>query len=445
MLLSTVVTIAITFLAAAPQKIVGYFPSWAPSQSPAFTWKEIDYSQVTHICWSFGWPDSTNGNLAGITVQDARNIDSLVARSHANGVKVLLSLGGGGMARTFPKVATTPALRAKFCHNVKTFLASHQLDGADMDWEWEATPPASDTAGYRLLVRELRDSLGRNLLLTAAMPASDWWAKWMPVAGIVDAMDWLGIMTYDMTGDWDTQSGYNSPLFNNPRSGIDHDVADLSVSSAMTYWSVKRAVPKSKLLFGQPFYGVRFAKGTTPGAAFSGSAVQEGYAEVSPQFAGWTRHWDDTAKANWATTSSGEYVSWDDPRTTAMKARWAKDNGYAGAIVWELSQDWSPNAGHPMLDSLARILLENPSSTAPSRKFDNFRLVLDRASMTARISGAHPRRLDLLDLEGRIVRTAPRHGDLIELDLHGLRPGLYLVRGSSDGMDRTAPWVVTGP
>jgi len=430
MLLPILVSCLFNTTAASSQKIVGYFPSWAPSRTPSFTWREVDYGQLTHICWSFAWPDSTNGNLSGIDSQDARNLDSLVARSHANGVKVLLSLGGGGQARTFPKVATTAALRAKFCHNVKTFADAHGLDGVDLDWEWEAAPPAADTAGYRMLVRELRDSLGPGRLLTAAMPASNWWARWMPVTGIVDALDWLGIMTYDITGDWDTQTGYNSPLFDNPRAGVSHPVAELSVASAMAYWSGKRGVPRSKLLFGQPFYGVRFSSGTAPGAAFAGSAVQDAYSEIVPLLPTWTRHWDDTSMANWATTPSGEYVSWDDPRTTATKARWAKDNGYAGAIVWELSQDWSPNAGHPLLDSLSRVLLGGSSSLVGRTSSDKFRLRWNATGWTLRLENVEPGPWTLFDTQGRAVRSGRWESTTTEIELGDLAPGLHLLRSN---------------
>lgn len=411
------------------QKIVGYYPSWGIYQG--FTWKQIDYSQVTHVAWSFAMVDSLTGAMIGPEEQkESDDLDSLVKAAHARGVKVLVSLGGATGSSAFPPMARVAAKRERFCREVTEFVRSRNLDGADMDWEWSGTPLAADTAAYPLLLNQLRDSLGSSRILSAALPASDWGGRWFDIPRIVDALDWIGVMTYDMTGDWDEYSGYNSPLFVNPRKVGSHAVADWSVASSMDYWNRKRGVPKSKLLIGQPSYGFVFSGATAPGATYSGTATYSAYRSIVAALPTWARHWDDTAKANWATTPGGEYVTWDDPRTAAMKARWAKENGYAGAIVWELSQDYSAASGHPIMDSLSRILLGDPVSVASrGASADGIRWVGN--NVVAELAGDEVGILEIVDLRGRVLRATRGRGPVLRTSLDGIRPGVVVVRATS--------------
>jgi len=413
---------------AQTSKVVGYYPNWGPSLTPAFTAKSVDYARLTHVVWSFVWPDSL-GNVTGYdaAVQGA-DLDTLVGRAHAAGVKAVVSLGGAGQCDGFGPTSRNAARRARFCHQVKAFVRDHRLDGVDLDWEYADSPSALDTAGYTALVRELRDSLGRNLSLSAALPASDWTGKWFSVKGFVDSLDWIGIMTYDLTGGWDTQTGHNSPLFDNSRQGVGHAVADISVSSSMSYWNKTRGVPKSKLLYGQPFFGFLFPKATSPGSSFSGNVAYLDYRDIADSLRTWTVHWDDTAKARWATTPGGGYATWDDPGAVALKARWARDNGYAGAIVWDLAEDRFPNAGHPLLDSLSAILRPAGSGVTPGKGVPTARLVREGRFLTMILPTVGAARLELRALDGRMLRKAQGTGGELRLDLAGLPTGLMVAR-----------------
>jgi chitinase len=123
-------------------------------------------------------------------------------------VKVVASLGGGSGGTAFPRIAARDSLRAKFAGQVKKFLAAHALDGADLDWE---PPTQADTASLRKMVRSLRDSLGPSQILSMAVYCSSWYGRWQPVERFVDALDWIGVMTYDITGEIDTTVNTHFP------------------------------------------------------------------------------------------------------------------------------------------------------------------------------------------------------------------------------------------
>jgi chitinase len=350
-------------------------------------------------------------------------MDSLIASAHAHGVKTILSLGGAGQCDGFAPMASNKQSRALFIHNVKTFVLARNFDGVDIDWEYSATPAAADTAAYTHLILDLRDSLGKNLLLTAALPSDDWWAKWFSAQGFMSALDWAGIMTYDFTGDWDTQTEYNSPLYANGQK------ATYSVSQSMQYWNTTRGVDKSKLLGGIPFYGVLFSASKGPGLAFTGSANEISYQDTQDSLlhGSWTTHWDDTAKVPWAESAGGEYMTYENPTSIGLKAQWLANNGYPGVIIWELSEDYSAQGANPLLDTLAAGL-GLASSTAVRTPTSHQNFMLTQTATEIRIQGQGLRAVELLDLQGNVVREGRVAGEGASVSLQGAAPGLAVLR-----------------
>src|SRR5205807_8216758 len=125
--------LAITLTNAfAAFRVVGYMPSWQGSVT------SIQYSKLTHINYAFLLPNS-NGSLQAI--DNASKLTNLVARAHANGVKVSISVGGwnGGNDSAFVSLAGNSTYRNAFVNNVSNFCSQYHLDGADIDWEYPDT------------------------------------------------------------------------------------------------------------------------------------------------------------------------------------------------------------------------------------------------------------------------------------------------------------------
>src|ERR1700750_2828679 len=75
----------ISLSALAQFKVVGYFPSWAGNVN------DIQFSKLTHVNYEFALPTTTGDTKA---IDNTANLSSLVSAGHANGVKVLLAIGG---------------------------------------------------------------------------------------------------------------------------------------------------------------------------------------------------------------------------------------------------------------------------------------------------------------------------------------------------------------
>ena len=334
---------------AAPL-FIGYYPDWGKWHKPAYTVDKVPYDKLTHVLWSFITPN-TDGSLKGDAADDPSALDSMVTLAHAVGTKVIVSLGGGGQSENFVPVASDDALRGKFIANLVQFVADHNLDGLDMDWEWEYKPPEADTIAYSKLLTELREALPKDKSLSAALPCSPYYGKWFTPEVLVKNLDWFGFMTYDMTGDWDEKAMFDSPLY--PHEGY----TTWSWEETRDYWK-ERGVPTEKMVFGIPSFA------TGPGTDFTkGSAKQVAYKDIVKN-TDWEYFYDSIAVEPYGVSSTG-YVTFEDPHSSAIKSRWVKENGYAGIMVWEVSHDYIEDIGNPILDSIYIALQDANAAIRP--------------------------------------------------------------------------------
>ncbi len=183
----------------------------------------IPYEQLTHINYSFLIPNN-DGTFAPLL--NPRKLDEIVETAHQRGVKVVISVGGWGWDQQFETVSTDPATRALFIQNLVQFVADHQLDGVDMDWEF----PKPGSA-FLPLMSELRAALPKDKLLTAAVVAyGDSNGAGFPAEAFA-VVDFINVMTYD---------------------GPDHGSME-QFRQGLDYWTARGAKPE-QLVMGVPFY-----------------------------------------------------------------------------------------------------------------------------------------------------------------------------------------------
>lgn len=328
--------------------LAGYYPDWGVWNHPSYTVDLVPYKQLTHVIWSFISPNE-DGSLRGDAVQDPSDLDQMVKLAHDQGVKVILSLGGAGLCENFAPVSKNEALRSKFVKELMEFVEAHHLDGVDMDWEYSKVPVASeDTAGYNKLLKDIRTNLPQGKTLSAALPCSDYYGKFFTAEALLENLDWFGLMTYDITGDWDEKARFDSPLLPNSKW------TTWSWKQAAAYWT-KRGVPASKIVMGVPSFGFVFHGATGPGSDFD-YAEQESYADIL-KMADWQLFYDDISKEPYG-IADDMFVTYEDARSSIEKASWIVTNNYAGAMVWELSHDYLEEEKQPIINALSTVLLD---------------------------------------------------------------------------------------
>ena len=195
----------------------------------------IPYDKLTHINYSFLTPKA-DGTFNQIN--NGWKLKLIVENAHKNDVKVLISVGGWGWDKQFETVAADPSLRSAFVQNLKAFVDEHQLDGADIDWEY---PDAGESAqNFLALMQELHSAMPDKLLASAVVAYGDDHGLGIPPESF-EFMDFVVVMTY---------------------SGKDHGTRE-QFDKGLAYWTA-RGLPRDKLIIGLPFYsepnGVSFAK-----------------------------------------------------------------------------------------------------------------------------------------------------------------------------------------
>ncbi|CAB1345098.1 unnamed protein product [Coregonus sp. 'balchen'] len=154
-------------------------------------------------------------------------------------------------------------------------------------------------------------------------------------------------MTYDFHGSWETFTGHNSPLYQGSHDTGDHIY--FNTDFAMKYWRDQGA-PVEKLMMGFATYGrsFRLASGdsgvgaSANGAASPGPFTREAgfwsYYEICTFLQGASVQWIDDQKVPYA-SKGNEWVGFDNRESYDTKVRYLKENGFGGAMVWNLDLD----------------------------------------------------------------------------------------------------------
>jgi len=326
------ISLALPLYAASSPVILGYYPSWRTGYLPP---ADVQYKYFNYLTQAF-FPTDAQGKMGNDAKFDNA---AFVTAAHANGTKVLLSLGGGSNGKAFGEMAASDAARHRYLREVVDFAKQYNYDGVDIDWEF---PKKGQEALLVQFVKELHGALQtwrKDAVITMAVPAAYWSGQYFDVPKLVPYINYWNVMSYDFHGSWG-HAGFLSPLYPTSSDPVDGDKYNLQYS--LNYW-LQRGVPKANILMGIPAYGRAFATkawGTKTDEKPPYNAIT--YRQILPLLdAGWEKHWDDEAKVPWIELPGTDYrISYENPHSVQLKAQWAKEQGIAGVFFWEISQDY---------------------------------------------------------------------------------------------------------
>ncbi len=317
---------------------------------------QFDLSGLTHIIYSFCFLEGNRMIIPENRIPVVKKLASL--KNEYPGLKIILALGGWGGCETCSDVFSSVSGRSEFAVSVKELMQIYNVDGIDLDWEYPAIPgypghpyKPEDRRNFTLLVRELRNTLGNDYEIGFAAGGfprffneSVEWDQVMPL------VDYVNIMTYDLVAGGPT-TGHHTPLYSRPEQS-------LSVDFAINYLD-SIGVDRSKMIIGAAFYGRAWENVPDiqnglfqPGTFKTAITYKDLPGWISEN--GLTEMWDEKASAPFAYSSEkGLFVTFDNPVSVGLKTRYAKENGLAGIMFWQLGGD-SPVNG--LLESIFREL-----------------------------------------------------------------------------------------
>ena len=256
-------------------------------------------------------------------------------------MKFVLSVGGW-TAGGFSLMSRTEEGRRAFAASCLRAVERYRLDGIDIDWEYPCDNSAgidsdpSDRRNFTLLLQALRDALGEKRIVSIAAGAGTYFIEYTEMDRVAAVCDYVQIMTYDIRSGFHREAGHHTNLFTSPGDRLDG-----SVDSSVKHFHAA-GVPREKIVIGAAFYARRWdgVPDVNHGlfqAAETLGQYGEGYTGLVEHFInknGFTRYWDDDAKAPYLFNGSS-LISYDDPESIRLKCRYLKAEGLKGIMYWE--------------------------------------------------------------------------------------------------------------
>jgi spore germination protein YaaH len=273
-------------------KVVGYITARTPEKMDS-----LELDKLTHLNIAFANPDSTGQLICNKQV----DITPFVEKGHAAGLKVFISLAGGGKPDTIIwHRLLLPENRNAFIGKIIDYVEKNKLDGVDVDIEGNLLPQVG--LNYNPFVVELRQALhSKGKAITTALGATHFHQNVQKEA--LDAYDFINVMVYDKTGIWRPEEiGPHSPWS--------------FVEDALRYWTEELKIPAKKITLGVPFYGFDF----TPPARYIS------YREIIQ------------ADSTLAYKDSLGMRYYNGIPMIARKTKLAKDS-LGGVMIWEIQYD----------------------------------------------------------------------------------------------------------
>ncbi|WP_283138011.1 chitinase C-terminal domain-containing protein [Rhizohabitans arisaemae] len=307
---------------------------------PAYLAPDIPWSKITHINYAFAhvgtdnrisvgannannpatgmeWPGKAGAEMdSAYTYKGHFNLLNKYKKLNPD-VKTLVSVGGwaetggiigetgersptGGfynMTTTSSGGVNTAAINT-FADSAVQFIRTYGFNGVDIDYEY---PTSMNNAGhpldwtiangrraglmksYTVLMKTLREKLdaasvadGKYYMLTIASPSSGWLMRGMETFQVLQFLDYVNIMSYDLHGAWNEFVGPNAALYDD---GKDNELIKWNYYEQQQYGKIgylntdwayhyfRGAMQSGRINIGVPYYtrGWRNVQGGTNG------------------------------------------------------------------------------------------------------------------------------------------------------------------------------------
>jgi chitinase len=331
-------------------RVVAYLASW--SVPPA-----IHAEQLTHINFAFAHIDKT-GHVAFEQPAVGQGFLQLQALKKANPrLKLIISVGGW-QAEGFSDAALTESSRHTFALSAVKLIREYAADGVDLDWEYPGQGVAGikyrseDKHNFTLLLKTLREQLdaesaarkrsGKARYTLTIAAADREYFDYTEIDKLHVYLDWINLMSYDFFNGLTPTTGHHAGLYRSEHAAPTDRNADAAVKQYLA-----AGVPADKIVLGVAFYGRGFA-GVTPvnngvNQPYQRFEGEHSYAELAGKFVGqqgFVRYWDGNAQAPYLWNSASRtFITYDDPQSLQIKARYIVEHRLGGVMFWELSQD----------------------------------------------------------------------------------------------------------
>ena len=314
----------------------------------AYASDHLDFGVVSTLAF-FSLVPTATGDLPmsspGWRAWTSPVMDAVIARAHAAGTRVVLSLArfawSAADVAASTSILASPAVRHHLADVVAAEVVRRGVDGVNVDFE---PIPVGQAADFTDFVRRLRrdlDDEGPGYQLTVAVTGH--YDSW-DVAGLVarGGADALYLMGYEYAGSWSTVAFSTAP-YGGPRYNV-----------ATTVQWLLRVVRPDQLIVGVPYYGHLWP---TAGPAIHARTLGGGgdlpYPEALRLAQANGIRYDPVEQSAWSEWEvrdcSACALHWvqlyfDDAPSLAAKWAFIRDEHLLGTGVWRIEDEGTPGA-----------------------------------------------------------------------------------------------------
>ncbi|KAJ6511223.1 hypothetical protein DFH09DRAFT_942072 [Mycena vulgaris] len=337
----------------ALQRRIGYYEGWANSRKcSSFSPQQIDGSTLTHVNFAFGLI-SSSFKIVEMTAGDSKLwSETTELKKGFPGLKVFLSIGGWTFndpptQSRFSDVASSAGNRATFVGSCLDVMQTYGREqGIDIDWEYPVADDRGgkpeDKANYVALMKLLHTSFKENNYgLSFTAPSSFWYLQNFDLPGMMENVDWVNLMSYDLHGTWDRNDTWIGPIVAAHTNLTEIDEA------LKLFW--RAGVKPAQITLGLGFYGRSFtldsASCNSPGCIWK-SGGNAGpcsdnvgtlmWSEIQTILNGADANvvFDADAAVEMLTFGDNQWVSYDDEKTFKIKLNYANERCLGGTMIW---------------------------------------------------------------------------------------------------------------
>lgn len=236
-----------------------------------------------------------------------------------------------------------------FFASLDSLLLAYPIDGINIDIEYTGEVTDALRANFVVFMKNLRHHLNskyQNIQLSIDMysSAASRYLIW-DVANIEPHIDYVIVMAYDYHRRTSTQAGPVAPLFdqNDEEDDINHHLKKFT-----------DVVPRSKIIFGIPFYGYEWQTTSTEIHAhtYPGTGATATYKRVKKLMTrrkelNLIEYWDNYALSPYLSyqekNEAGELetyvIFYENPKSLAYKLDYVNQLDLAGIAIWALGYE----------------------------------------------------------------------------------------------------------
>ncbi|MCS2151926.1 glycosyl hydrolase family 18 protein [Scandinavium goeteborgense] len=294
------------------------------------------------------------------------NFGQLMALKQANpNLKVIPSIGGWTLSDPFYFMGDKTK-RDTFVASVKEFLKTWKFfDGVDIDWEFPGGGGENGTLGntttdgatyvqlmhdLRTMMDELSAETGKTYELSSAIGAGRDKIQDVDYRAAQQYMDHIFLMSYDFYGAFsNTSLAHQTALYGSALEPDTDYTTDHGLKALLAQGVTPGKIVIGTAMYGRGWTGVQGYQNNDP---FTGTATgpvkgtwENGivdYRQIAIMKAAgdWQYGYDAVAEGAYLfKPSTGDLITYDDPRSVAAKGQYVLANQLGGLFAWEIDAD----------------------------------------------------------------------------------------------------------